>query len=70
MTVMLPELFPPAEAERFAGDLFTESGDTPPDADAIRRYVAGLYRQFIREWEQGKNNEWDAPLLSFLRSYV
>jgi hypothetical protein len=65
MTAMSPGLFPPDEALRFANDLFRNSVDTPLHADDIRRYVAGLYLQFLDESRGAA--DWTAPLLNFLK---
>jgi len=61
-----PRLFPPAEAERFASDLFSEGNSlTKEDANEIREYIIALYRRFLAEGE--KCDDWKKPLLDFLR---
>ena len=60
-----PRLFPPAEAERFASDLFREGNSlTREDGEEIREYILSLYRRFFTEGE--KCDDWKKPLLDFL----
>jgi hypothetical protein len=63
-----PSLFPPAEAERFASDLFIEGIEgenlTKEDGEEIRNYIIALYRRFLAEGE--KSEDWKKPLLDFL----
>jgi hypothetical protein len=60
-----PRLFPPAEAERFASDLFSEGNSiTKEDRDEIREYIIALYRRFLTEGE--KCDDWKKPLLDFM----
>jgi hypothetical protein len=61
-----PNLFPPAEAERFVSDLFKEGNSlTREDGEEIREYILSLYRRFLTEG--GKCDDWKKPLLDFLR---
>ena len=66
MTRFDPALFPPAEAERFAADLFRQ-GQNPAggDAENIRRHIITLYRRFLAEGESAAF--WAKPLLDFLK---
>jgi len=58
-------LFPPAEAERFASDLFREGNSlTREDGEEIREHILSLYRRFLIEGE--KSDDWKKPLLDFL----
>ena len=61
--------FPPEEAEGFARDLFSYD-DTVPEknAQAIRDHIIGLYRQFIRQFNDQKSQAWEKPLLDFFES--
>ena len=61
-----PGLFPPAEAERFALEIFREGESlNKEDGDEIREYILTLYRRFLEEGE--KSEDWKKPLLDFLR---
>jgi hypothetical protein len=64
-----PSLFPPAEAERFASELFIEGIEgeslTRENRDEIRKHIITLYRRFLAEGEKG--GDWKEPLLDFLR---
>jgi hypothetical protein len=63
MTRFDPLLFPPDEAEAFAAALFTNPF-APQAREAIREYIAVLYRRFL---DQGKTaKDWAEPLLAFL----
>jgi hypothetical protein len=63
-----PRLFPPAEAERFASDLFREGKNfSREDGDEIREHILELYRRFLAEGE--KSEDWKKPLLDFLREH-
>jgi len=62
-------LFPPAEAERFASEIFREGENeekslSKEDGDDIRKYILALYRRFLDEGE--KSEDWKKPLLDFL----
>jgi hypothetical protein len=60
-----PLLFPPAEAERFASDLFKEGTSlNREDGKEIREYILALYRRFLAEGE--KCDDWKKPLIDFL----
>jgi len=59
-------LFPPAEAERFASEIFKEGeGLSKEDGEEIREYILSLYRRFLAEGEKG--GDWTQPLLDFLK---
>jgi len=61
-----PGLFPPAEAERFASEIFrTGESLSKEDGDEIREYILALYRRFLDEGE--KCEDWKKPLLDFLK---
>jgi hypothetical protein len=63
-----PGLFPPAEAERFASEIFKkEESITKEDGDEIRGYILALYRRFLDEGE--KSEDWKKPLLNFLTKW-
>jgi hypothetical protein len=63
MTSFDRTLFPPQEAESFAGTLL----ETHPDAPRIRNHITALYRDFL---EAGtKSPSWETPLLDFLKNY-
>ena len=65
MTRYDPELFPPEEAERFAGDLFRSRGNPGRrEAEAIRGHILTLYRRFLEEGREAA--DWRKPLLDFL----
>jgi len=70
MTRFDPGLFPPAEAERFADDIFNDA-ELPGKTDGgeirreIREYIISLYRRFLSEGESC--DDWTEPLLNFLR---
>jgi hypothetical protein len=63
-------LFPTAEAERFASEIFIKGKNegesvSKEDGDEIRAYILALYRRFLDEGEKG--GDWKEPLLDFLR---
>jgi hypothetical protein len=63
-------LFPQAEAERFASEIFREGKNerkslSKEDEDEIRAYILALYRRFLEEGE--KSEDWKKPLLDFLK---
>jgi hypothetical protein len=61
-----PRLFPPAEAERFALDLFREGKDlSKEDEEEIREFILALYRRFLAEGENRR--DWTEPLFAFLK---
>jgi hypothetical protein len=61
-----PCLFSPAEAERFASEIFMEEESlSKEDGDEIREYILALYRRFLDEGE--KSEDWKKPLLDFLK---
>jgi hypothetical protein len=60
-------LFPPEEAERFIGALFTGAAFlAPADVETFRAHILGLYRRFLEEGRIVRR--WEAPLIAFLRS--
>ena len=66
MSKFEPDLFPPAEAERFTADLFV--GEAVPgkeDAGEIKAFIVSMYRRFLSEG----GNEWQKPLLDFLKTF-
>jgi hypothetical protein len=57
--------FPPEEGEAFAAELLAGAEDlSPPGGGAVREYITGLYRRFLREGAAGPS--WEKPLLDFL----
>jgi hypothetical protein len=64
MTRFNAELFPPEEAEAFNSLLF-EKTLSAADATEIKAHIINLYRRFLAEGEKTQN--WDEPLLQFLR---
>ena len=70
MTCFEPDLFPPAEAERFTGDIFTDGTLKAEDACEIRAHILALYQRFLGEGETGRNNgeHWTKPLVDFLKA--
>jgi len=63
-----PGLFPPAEAERFASEIFREGECiSKEDGDEIREHILALYRRFIDEGD--RSEDWKKPLLDFLNEF-
>jgi hypothetical protein len=59
-------LFPQAEAERFASEIFIKGESlSKEDGDEIRGYILALYRRFLDEGE--RSEDWKKPLLDFLK---
>jgi len=70
MSCFEPELFPPAEAARFVGDLFADERLDACDAREIRSHILSLYQRFLREGETARGNggHWTKPLVDFLKA--
>jgi len=73
MTRFDHDLFPPAEAERFASGLFTHTKTTGKEdvgeirgeiSDEVRKHILSLYRSFVSEGESC--DDWTGPLLNFM----
>jgi hypothetical protein len=80
MSCFSPSRFPPQEAVKFAGDLFTGKAFDPAnpenpekplerifpeDKEALTAYIIGLYYSFLEEGK--KSTDWKKPLLDFLK---
>lgn len=59
-------LFPPEEAQQFAGQLFINTEEpNNEDAELIREHIISLYERFMREGKEAVH--WEDPLLDYLK---
>ncbi len=67
MTRYDPELWPEAEAEAFASDLFrSHHAISENDAEAIRKHIIDLYHNFLRDGDKG--DPWEKVLVLYLKT--